>query len=281
MAKKKAASSKESASPEQESNWIWETLRTIVYALLIAGVFRSVFFQPFWIPSGSMKPTLLVGDFLFVNKMAYGYSWASCPNISTFNLCWFAKGFDGRILGSEPEPGDIIVFKHPVDDRDFIKRLIGVPGDRVKMSNGRLIVNDVELELEPDGIFEELRMPQGPIGNLPRCKSVVAGSGGSICEKDQYRETLPNGLSHAVLDIGQSFADNTPLDHVPPGHYLFIGDNRDNSQDGRFPQNMGGVGFVPFENLVGRADRVMFSSAGSWILAFWTWRSDRYFKSLE
>ena len=93
-----------------------------------------------------MKPTLLVGDFLFVNKMAYGYSWASCPNLGSFNLCWFARDLDGRILGDEPEPGDIIVFKHPVDGRDFIKRLIGVPGDKVRMSDGRLIINDVELE---------------------------------------------------------------------------------------------------------------------------------------
>ncbi len=264
----------------QESGWLWETVRTIVYALLIAGVIRTIFFQPFWIPSGSMKPTLLVGDFLFVNKMAYGYSWASCPNIGRLNLCWFAQDQDGRILGDEPEPGDIIVFKHPVDGRDFIKRLIGMPGDRVQMSDGRLIINDVELPLEPNGVFEELLMPQGPVGNKPRCKN-VSGADDSVCEKDLYEETLPNGVRHAVLDIGRSYSDNTPVYHVPDNHYLFIGDNRDNSQDGRFPQNVGGVGFVPFENLIGRADRVIFSSAGSWILAFWSWRSDRYFKRLE
>jgi signal peptidase I len=127
---------------EESGLWagIKETVKTVVYALLIAGVFRTIFFQPFWIPSGSMKDTLLIGDFLFVNKMAYGYSYASCPSIRIASLgididaedfCGFLKGDNDRILGSDPERGDVVVFRHPVTGRDFIKRLIGLPGDRV------------------------------------------------------------------------------------------------------------------------------------------------------
>ncbi|MDE2791957.1 MAG: signal peptidase I [Paracoccaceae bacterium] len=268
------------STEKPNSGWFGDSIRTIIYALLIAGVIRTLFFQPFWIPSGSMKSTLLIGDFLFVNKMSYGYSWASCPQIRTFNFCGFAREWDGRILGSEPERGDIIVFKHPVNGADYIKRLIGLPGDRVQMKDGRLLIDGVEVPQEPDGVFEEILERQGPVGNMPRCRNRPVAPGG-VCEKDRYQETLPNGVRHAVLDIESGFSDNTPAYTVPDGHYLFIGDNRDNSQDGRFPQSMGGVGFVPFGNLVGRADRVVFSSSGSWIINVLAWRKDRYFKRLD
>ncbi|MCC6007207.1 MAG: signal peptidase I, partial [Rhodobacteraceae bacterium] len=131
------------ASETEQKGAIVETLKTIVYALLIAGVFRTLFFQPFWIPSGSMKETLLIGDFLFVNKMAYGYSRHSCP----FSAC----PFPGRILASEPDRGDIVVFKHPVTGDDFIKRLIGLPGDTVQMRAGVLYLNGEAIAQEPDG----------------------------------------------------------------------------------------------------------------------------------
>ena len=253
-------------------NGIVETIKTVVDALLIAGVFRTLLFQPFWIPSESMKDTLLIGDFLFVNKMAYGYSRHSCP----FSVC----PFSGRILASEPERGDVVVFRHPVNGQDFIKRLIGLPGDRVQVKDGLLYLNDTAVQVEPAGLFEEVYEKQGPMGNTPRCGNAPVGIGG-ICTRERFRETLPNGVTHDILNIDDSFADNTPVFTVPAGMYFFMGDNRDNSQDSRFDQSVGGVGFVPFENLIGRADRVIFSSAGKSMLFFWTWRMDRFFKAVE
>jgi signal peptidase I len=252
---------------------IVETIKTVVYALLIAGAFRTLFFQPFWIPSESMKDTLLVGDFVFVNKMAYGYSKYSCP----FALC----PISGRILGSEPQRGDVVVFRHPVNGSDFVKRLIGLPGDTVQVKKGILYINGAEAPQVPDGQFEEVMGPQGPMGNRPRCENGAVGDG-SICTRSRYRETLPNGVVHDVLNIeNDGFADNTDVFTVPEGEYFFMGDNRDNSQDSRFSQAVGGVGFVPAENLIGRADRIIFSSAGKSMLYFWTWRSDRFFKAVE
>jgi signal peptidase I len=258
---------------------ILETLKTIVYALLIAGVFRTLFFQPFWIPSGSMKDTLLVGDFLFVNKMAYGYSQYSCP----FGLC----PITGRILGWEPERGDVVVFRHPVNGSDFIKRLIGLPGDTVQVKNGVLFLNGTEVPQTPDGIFEEPFAPQGPMGQYPSCENGPVGEGGP-CKASRFIETLPptpahpEGRQHQILNIDTNgFADNTDIFTVPEGHYFFMGDNRDNSQDSRFSQAVGGVGFVPADYLIGRADRIMFSSAGRSMLFFWTWRPDRFFKAVE
>ncbi|PIV74956.1 MAG: signal peptidase I [Rhodobacteraceae bacterium CG17_big_fil_post_rev_8_21_14_2_50_65_11] len=272
------------ASETSKGGGIMETVKTVVYALLIAGVFRTLFFQPFWIPSGSMKDTLLIGDFLFVNKMAYGYSRYSCP----FAMC----PFSGRIFGSEPERGDVVVFRHPVNGTDFIKRVIGLPGDRVQMRDGVLYISVYDPEagtnadfvaasLEPEEPFVEAFEPQGPVAHRPRCSNAPVGLGGD-CEKQRFTETLPGGVSHSVLNIEDgSFADNTPIFTVPEGEYFVMGDNRDNSQDSRFPQSVGGVGFVPFENLIGRADRVMFSSAGDRMIYFWTWRSDRFFRAVE
>ncbi len=261
---------------------ILDTVKTIVYALLIAGLIRSLLFQPFWIPSSSMKPTLLIGDFLFVNKFAYGYSYASCPSMFGVDFCGFAKGKEERLFGSDPERGDVVVFKHPVHGADFIKRVVGLPGDRIQMIDSVLHINGTAVELVPDGIFTELRAPQGPQRGDPSCSNNAAV--GQICEKDRYTETLPNGVSHSILDIRKTGSDNTREFIVPEGHFFFLGDNRDNSVDSRFTQNrpgQPGVGMVPRENIIGRADRVMFSSAGSSILAFWTWRSDRYFKAIN
>ncbi|GHA56735.1 signal peptidase I [Amylibacter ulvae] len=249
-----------------------ETIKTVVYALLLAGVIRTLLFQPFWIPSGSMKNTLLIGDFLFVNKMAYGYSKYSCP--------WSLCPISGRIWSEEPEVGDIVVFKHPVTNVDFIKRLVGKPGDTVQMVDGILHLNGKAVPQEKIGTFSETNNQQGPMRNTPRCANSPVAVGGE-CEKELLKETLPNGVEHFVLNIGQSYTDQTPIYTVPEGKYFFMGDNRDNSGDSRIPANVGGVGFVPFENLVGRADRVIFSSAGSRILAFWTWRKDRFFKALD
>ena len=251
---------------------IGETLRTVFWALLIAGVFRTLFFQPFWIPSGSMKDTLLIGDFLFVNKMAYGYSRHSCP----FSMC----PFSGRIIGSEPERGDVIVFRHPVNGADFIKRVVGMPGDKVQMQGGVLYINDTAVKLDPVAPFVETFERQGSAGHLPRCANEPVGLGGQ-CEKNRFVETLPGGATHSVLDTLTGRGDNTPAFVVPEGNYFFMGDNRDNSQDSRFTQAQGGVGMVPFEYLIGRADRVMFSSAGDRMIYFWTWRGDRFYKAIE
>jgi len=277
------------AEAAKKGNPIWETIKTIVYALLIAGVFRTLFFQPFWIPSGSMKDTLLIGDFLFVNKMAYGYSYASCPsvilpqfgvNLDASDFCGFADGDNTRLFGAEPERGDVVVFRHPVTGRDFVKRLIGMPGDKVQVKNGIVFIDGVAAPQRPDGVFEEVQEAQGPHRLRPRCANGPVGEGGT-CNKERFVETLPGGREHAILNIGVQGSDNTPIYTVPEGHYFFMGDNRDNSSDSRVPNAAGGVGFVPYENLIGRADRVMFSSAGRSMLFFWTWRGDRFFEAIE
>ncbi|MRX49762.1 signal peptidase I [Paracoccus sp. S-4012] len=252
---------------------IWETVKTVFWALVIAGIFRTLFFQPFWIPSGSMKDTLLIGDFLFVNKMAYGYSQHSCP----FSLC----PISGRILGSDPERGDVVVFRHPTRGVDFIKRVVGLPGDTVQMRSGTLWLNGQEVPQTPNGVFTEPKLPQGPQQLMPRCANEPVPQG-AVCEKPRFTETLPGGRTHDVLDIVPGWiADDTPVFTVPAGTYFFMGDNRDNSEDSRFDPATGGLGFVPAEYLIGRADRIMFSSAGRSLLYFWTWRSDRFFKAVH
>lgn len=277
------------AEKEKSGNAFVETIKTIVYALLIAGVFRTIFFQPFWIPSGSMKQTLLIGDFLFVNKMAYGYSYASCPSlmmprfgidVDAKDICGFFDGENTRLWGGDPERGDVVVFRHPVSGRDYIKRLTGLPGDTIQMRAGVLTINGEPVTLKDDGFFEEVMGPQGPQRLRPRCENGAMGEGG-VCQKSRQIETLPNGVSYPVLNISDQQSDRTGVYTVPAGHYFFMGDNRDNSADSRLAQQAGGVGFVPYENLIGRADRIMFSSAGRSMLFFWTWRGDRFFKAVE
>jgi signal peptidase I len=268
---------------------IKETVKTVVYALMIAGVFRTIFFQPFWIPSGSMKETLLIGDFLFVNKMVYGYSYASCPSIRIPQLgldvgaddfCGAFKGADKRLFGSDPERGDVVVFRHPVTGRDFVKRVIGLPGDRVQMRSGNLYLNDVQVPVTDGGLFVEDYGPQGRFGYEPSCSNGVVGEG-AVCEKERRIETLPNGVTYSTLNVGERALDNTGVFTVPEDEFFFMGDNRDNSTDSRVAQAARGVGFVPREDLVGRADRVVFSSGGRSMLAVWSWRMDRFFKALN
>lgn len=222
-----------------------ELVKTVLYAVGIALVLRIFLFQPFNIPTGSMIPNLQIGDYLFVSKYAYGYSKHSFP---------FSLGpFEGRILGSEPERGDVIVFKLPSDGRtDYIKRLIGLPGDRIQMVDGRLFINGepVRKERIDDEIYRD-----------------AAGSTHRIA---RYRETLPNGVSYVVREVNGDHGanDNTRPFVVPQGHYFMMGDNRDNSTDSRTPH----VGFVPYENLVGRAERLFFSADGAKARLWEVWK---------
>ncbi len=212
---------------------------------------RTLFFQPFSIPSGSMRPTLLEGDYLFVTKWAYGYSRYSAP--------FGPNLFSGRIWGAEPARGDVVVFKFPPDpSKDYIKRVIGLPGDRVQMRNGQVFINDVAVERQKIGEINDVDVTErfGPV--------------------DVYQETLPNGVTYRTLDLAPgSSTDNTDTLTVPAGHYFMMGDNRDNSSDSRVPPNEGGVGFVPYENLVGRANIIFFSIAGrASPLEVWRWPSE-------
>lgn len=228
------------------SGGIAETIKTVVYAVLIAVTVRTVAFEPFNIPSGSMIPSLLIGDYLFVSKYSYGYSRHSLP--MSLGL------FEGRILERTPERGDVVVFKLPTDNRtDYIKRLIGLPGDHIQMSHGRLFINGTMVERKQieDYVDRDVH------GNLTRGV--------------QYLETLPNGKVHRVQELS---GDEGPMDNtleyvVPAGHYFMMGDNRDNSQDSRF---LAQVGYVPAENLVGKAQIIFFSVDGSAALwEVWKW----------
>lgn len=237
---------------------LWETVKVIIQALVLALLVRTLLFQPFNIPSGSMKDTLLIGDYLFVSKYSYGYSQYSFP----FGLA----PIEGRIMASEPERGDVAVFKLPRDNStDYIKRVIGLPGDRIQMIEGVLHINDVPVPRERIDDYIE----QTPFGGVQR----VA----------RYRETLPNGVSYDTLDLTERGQwDNTRVYEVPEGHYFMMGDNRDNSVDSRV---IPAVGFVPFENFVGRAEILFFSveeGQSAWMFWNWPWsvRWDRLFKTL-
>jgi signal peptidase I len=226
---------------KKKDSWL-EVVKTIVYALLIAGVIRSFLFQPFNIPSGSMEATLLVGDYLFVSKAAYGYSRYSFP----FGIF----PFNGRFFASTPQRGDIVVFKYPGDNStDYIKRLIGLPGDRVQMKEGVLYIN-------------EKPIPKVPV------EDYIETVGGQPHHVPQFKETLPNGVTYFVLDREpQGNLDDTQVFTVPEGHYFMMGDNRDNSADSRVD-----VGYVPFENFVGKAEIIFFSTDGSARLwEIWKW----------
>ena len=231
-------------SAEREGG-LYETVKMVVQALLIALVIRTFLFQPFNIPSASMVDTLLVGDYLFVSKYAYGYSQYSFP----FGIV----PVPGRVLGSQPERGDIAVFKLPRDNAtDYIKRVVGLPGDRIQVLDGILHINDDPVAREQIDDFVD-----------------VAVNGREFRAR-RFRETLPNGVSYEVLDTDDNaLFDNTGVYTVPPNHYFMMGDNRDNSTDSR-AQNF--VGFVPFENFVGRAEVIFFSiREGTPIWQVWRW----------
>lgn len=241
----------------KKSGGFWETVKTLVYAVLIALFIRTVAFEPFNIPSGSMIPTLLVGDYLFVSKYSYGYSRYSLPLGLPL--------IPGRIFGNLPERGDVAVFKLPKDNStDYIKRIVGLPGDRVQVARGRLLVNGAPVDRRrvedyPGGLF---------------------GSGAP-----QFVETLPGGKTHLIVERRGDFGglDNTAVYTVPDRHVFAMGDNRDDSLDSRV---LGQVGFIPVENLVGRAEFLFFShDSSAFLWEIWKWpmaiRWSRLFQAIE
>lgn len=242
-----------------------DTVRFLALLAIAVLIFRSFFLSPFNIPSESMQPRLLIGDYLLVNKMAYGYSKYSLP--------FSAPLIPGRIFARTPERGDVVVFKAPpVADNDYIKRVIGLPGDSVQVKDGIVWLNGTPLKREAIADFV---IPVTPnmveaaraTGTLP-CFSMefeeVDAAGQRQCRYKQFRETLPSGKSYNILDIKDITEDNTPLTIVPAGHLFLMGDNRDRSADSRFPamENQG-IGLVPEQNLVGHALVGMFSTDGS------------------
>lgn len=221
------------AAPLIEKGEISEFAKTAIIAVLLALIIRTFLYEPFNIPSGSMLPTLLVGDYLFVSKPAYGYSKASFP----FGMA----DFEGRIAEEEPKRGDVAVFKLPSNPSiDYIKRIVGMPGDTVQMIRGRLYLNGELVEREPVGLVQSDENADYETRRIM-----------------EYIETLPGGIMHRIYEVSDvENLDNTPLYTVPARHYFMMGDNRDNSQDSRVQEL---VGFVPFENFVGRADILFFS----------------------
>jgi len=242
-------------------NEIIEIVKTVVYALMIALFLRVIFFQPFTIPSASMEPTLLEGDYIIVSKFSYGYSRHSIPFSPSI--------FHGRIMDRAPHRGDIVVFKLPRDGHtDYIKRLIGLPGDRIQVKGGQVFINDVAV----------------PRKELPPV--TIDGDYGFSRTVERFLETLPDGKVITTYDFGpDGDVDNTGVYVVPEGHYFFMGDNRDNSLDSRVPSEVG-VGYVPAENLVGKAQIILFSwDKGASLFKPWTWftdaRADRFFRLLK
>lgn len=247
----------------------WETIKIIIQALLIAFVVRTFFFQPFNIPSESMVPTLRVGDYLFVNKLSYGYSKYSFNfTFSLFGNELFKFGpvpIEGRVFSDTPERGDVVVFKLPTDNEtDYIKRVIGLPGDEIQVREGVLHINGTPVKMQ-------------------QVEGFVNPDHVSKRRVDQYDETLPNGVTHRIIDIegsgppdprwgGRVDPDNTRAYIVPAGHYFMMGDNRDNSTDSRF---LNDVGFVPHENLVGKATILFFSHGPDGAFyEVWKWPSN-------
>ena len=240
-------------------NKIFDNLKTLLIALFIAVLIRSLFFQPFYIPSSSMEPTLLVGDRIFVSKYSYGYSKHSFP--------FSPPIFSGRLFYSKPNYGDLVVFKTPSDNRtDFIKRLIGFPGDEVQFKNGELIINDKIISKKKNIFRSDIRCANYEI------------------EVTEYIEENINQKNYKIVYKNQGSMINTDLYKVPENHFFFLGDNRDCSSDSRFLSN---VGYVHENNLVGKARLIFFSNdtkVGS-VLKFWNWnksfRTDRFFKTIE
>lgn len=222
---------------------------TIVLTFLTAS---RAFWQPYSIPAGSMKPTLLVGDRV---------------------IAW-------RPVGYRPERGDVVVFRHPRQPIDYVKRVIGLPGDTVQMKDGAVWLNGSPLPQADAGQFAEVMAPQGPAQTTLLCSNAPVGYG-ALCYNEQKIETMPDGKSHAILNTGTTWLDNSQLLTVPPGFYFVMGDNRDFSMDSRAVAEAGGIGMIPAENIIGRVRRVAYSVSGRHGFYLWTLRPDRIFMRIE
>lgn len=242
----------DSLKPIKEQESFGEIVKTLLFALLIALALRIFIFQPFNIPSESMRPGLIVGDYLFVSKWDYGISKASIP--------FEPELFKGRIGGGKVHRGDVVVFKHPVHEHvDYIKRVIGLPGDRIQVVGGQVIINGT------------------PVDRKPLAPEMITDSNNDYKSTNRWEETLPEGKKYIVYDFYEAGPfDNTKIFEVPAGHYFMMGDNRDNSTDSRAdPIAEQGVGYVPEENIVGKARIVMFSwDEGVSLIKPWTWFTD-------
>jgi len=244
----------EGKEPKEEGSFFWFLVKLVLFVL----IFRTFILSTFSIPSESMLPRLMVGDYLFTSKWPYGYGRASLPIDIDIG--------DGKIFASLPERGDVVVFKHPIDRTDYIKRVIGLPGDTIQMDSGVVHIDGVPVKKERIADFVR------PVGPYNRCDRTqfreTAQDGTLVCRYPRFRETLPSGRQYEVLDFGLGPVDTTDPIIVPQGHVFLMGDNRDNSQDSRRPSVSGGwVGLVPTENLVSRAEVIGFSTDGtsSWI----------------
>ena len=268
-----------------KTNWLKEAWELALLALAVVG-FHSAVAKPFYIPSESMLPGLLVGDRLVVSKWPYGYSYMSLsiPLVNTPLL----PEMKGRLFGSLPERGDIVVIKQPINHEDYIKRLIGLPGDTIQMVGGKLVINGVPVKRQILPPAEIVQSPNTGCERYPQYRAERA-DGAVLCRYPQVRETLPNGRSYVALDAETNgMLDNTPPVIVPEGHVFVMGDNRDNSADSRVtplpPFN--GIGILPVENIVGRAEFLTFSLDGSFGLTspkswFTQFRHNRAFTSLR
>jgi signal peptidase I len=264
-----AAAAAAEAPPEkkQEKESVWSFLRFLLILGLITLLVRSLLFAPFSIPSGSMLPNLMIGDYLFVAKWPYGYSRYSFP----FGIVQF----DGRVFGALPDRGDIAVFRYPGPrNEDFVKRVIGLPGDTIELRGGATILNGQPVQRQSAGQFVVPVSDNSPCNPYPGSAArLITTDDGPACSYPLVRETLPGGRSFDTIDqFPASEGDNVAPFTVPEGHVFVMGDNRDDSLDGRFPVARGGVGLLPLENLQGRALISFWSSDGSasWLLP-WTW----------
>ncbi|HWH22854.1 MAG TPA: signal peptidase I [Allosphingosinicella sp.] len=247
---------------------IWRMARFVGLLFLAALLLRSLIVTPFNIPSGSMLPRMMIGDYLLVAKWPYGYSRFSFP----FGLA----PFGGRIMGSLPERGDVVVFRYPGSDQDYVKRVIGLPGDTIALKGGQVILNGDPLPRHRIADFLMPRSPNSPCRFVDesRKREVTGESGETFCAYPRYREILPGGRSHEVIDQAAIAGDDSAPMLVPPHHLFVMGDNRDDSMDSRYSRAEQGVGMLPLENVVGRALVTFFSTDGSAELVKpWTWLS--------
>jgi signal peptidase I len=257
-----------SANQQPENPPIWSRVRFYVLLALAAWLFRSLVVAPFSIPSGSMLPTMAVGDYLFVAKWPYGYSRYSFP--------FQVPSFTGRVLGRLPSRGDIVVFKKPGENVDWIKRVVGLPGDTIAVDDGRLIINGRPVRRSGEGMIGIPVSPNSPCRVAPGARpDMVQADGETLCRYPAFREHLPNGRNWLVIDqVDNPRGDDFGPVRVPAGHVFLMGDNRDDSLDARYAPAEGGLGFVPVEHLVGKATFAFWSTDGSasyWLP--WTWFS--------